>query len=238
MSKLLPSPSLAQKKAASKAPAPQKWPIQNMRVEGLKNYSPQQVIAATGLKIGQLAGKEDFEAARDRLQAAGVFETVGYRFAPAAGTNGYAATFEVLEVEPVYPVRFEALHAPATELQAWLQKRDPFFGAKIPATEALLKRHAAAIEEYLVGKGSPEKVAGRVLADSPEKFAIVFRPAAGASGVYQVKRGDKTVFTIATAAPAIESDLQSIDPALLTGRLAGGRSEPGRRTSGVVHVGR
>src|SRR5205085_7121020 len=47
-------------------------------------------------------------------------------------------------------------------------------------------------------------------------------PAAGAPGVYQVKRGDKTVFALGRAAPAIESDLQTIDPSLLTGRLAGG----------------
>src|SRR5262245_21126369 len=176
---LLSAPSLAQKKAVSRTPAPQNWPIESIQIEGLKNYSPQQVIAATGLKMGQLAGKDDFEAARDRLQSTGVFETVGYRFAPAAGSTGYAATFEVQEVEPVYPVRFEGLNTPTTEIQAWLQKKDPFFGAKIPATDAFLKRHATAIEEYLAGKGAPEKIAGKVVADSPERFAIVFRPAAG-----------------------------------------------------------
>jgi hypothetical protein len=47
--------------------------------------------------------------------------------------------------------------------------------------------------------------------------------AAGSTGVYQVKRGDRTVFAIATAAPAAGSDLQSIDPATLTLRLAAGR---------------
>ena len=53
-------------------------------MEGLHNYAKDQVLAVAGLKIGQTAGKEDFESARDRLVAAGVFETVGYRFAPAA----------------------------------------------------------------------------------------------------------------------------------------------------------
>ena len=47
--------------------------------------------------------------------------------------------------------------------------------------------------------------------------------AIGAAGVYQIKRGDDTVFAIAAAAPASESDLQSIDPATLTTRLAAGR---------------
>jgi len=185
----IPAPALAQKK-----PGPQRWPIERLTVEGLKNYSLQQTLAATGLKTGQLAGQPDFEAARDRLLATGVFETVGYKFAPATGSNGYEASFQVLEVEPVYPVRFESLHAPDAEVQAFLRQKDPFFGPKIPATEAFLKRHAAAIEEYLASKGHTEKIAGKVVADSPEQFAIVFRPATGAPKVAEVKfRGNEVV---------------------------------------------
>jgi outer membrane protein insertion porin family len=186
---LLPAPGLAQTKAG-----PQRWPIERLSVEGLKNYSLQQALAATGLKTGQLAGRPDFEAARDRLLATGVFDTVGYRFAPSSGSNGYEASFQVVEVEPVYPVRFESLNAPDAEIQAWLRKTDPFFGPKIPATEAFLKRHAAAIEEYLSGKGHAEKVAGKVVADSPEQFTIVFRPATAAPKVAEVKfRGNEVV---------------------------------------------
>ena len=122
-------------------------------MDGLKNYSQAQVLAAAGLKVGQLAGKADFEAARDRLVATGVFETVGYHFAPAADSSQYAATFEVVEVGPVYPVRFEGVDAPKADVEAWIRRKDPFFGAKIAATEAILKRDAAAIEEYLAGKG-------------------------------------------------------------------------------------
>src|ERR1041384_878421 len=91
--------------------------IQSLTVEGLKNYTQAQTITAAGLKLGQLAGKNDFEAARDRLLATGVFETVGYRFEPS-GPKGYAATFEVVEVEPVYPVRFEGLSKPSAEIEA------------------------------------------------------------------------------------------------------------------------
>jgi outer membrane protein insertion porin family len=186
---LLPAPGLAQTKAG-----PQRWPIERLTVEGLKNYSLQQALAATGLKTGQLAGRQDFEAARDRLLATGVFDTVGYRFAPASGSNGYEASFQVVEVEPVYPVRFESLNAPDAEIQAWLRKKDPFFGPKIPATEAFLKRHAAAIEEYLSGKGRTEKIAGKVVVDSAEQFTIVFRPATGAPKVAEVKfRGNEVV---------------------------------------------
>jgi outer membrane protein insertion porin family len=173
--------------------APQKWPIDSLKVEGLKNYSQAQALGVAGLKVGQLAGTQDFEAARDRLLATGVFETVGYRFAPSVGSNGYAASFQVVEVEPVYPVRIEGLDAAEGEIQAWLRKKDAFFGPKIPATEAILKRDAAAIEEYLASKGRKEKIEGRVIADSPELFAIVFRPASGAPKVAEVRFLGNTV---------------------------------------------
>jgi outer membrane protein insertion porin family len=173
--------------------APQKWPIDSLTVEGLKSYSQAQALAVAGLKVGQLAGTQDFEAARDRLLATGVFETAGYRFAPSAGSNGYTASFQVVEVQPVYPVRIEGLNAPDSEVQAWLRKKDAFFGPRIPATEAILKRDAAAIEEYLGSKGRKEKIEGRVIADSPEQFAIVFRPASGAPKVAEVRFRGNTV---------------------------------------------
>jgi outer membrane protein insertion porin family len=182
------APGYAQQKKAL-----QKWPVESLTVEGLKNYSQQQALAVTGLKVGQLAGMQDFEAARDRLLATGVFETAGYRFAPAVGSNGYAASFQVVEVEPVYPVRIEGLTMPDSEIQAWLRKKDPFFGPKIAATEAILKRNAASIEEYLASKGGKEKIEGKVIPDSPEQFAIVFRPATGAPKVAEVRFQGNTV---------------------------------------------
>jgi outer membrane protein assembly factor BamA len=78
----------------------------------------------------------------------------------------------------------EGLSKPSAEIEAWLKRKDPFFGAKIPATEAILKRDAVAIEEYL---GGGEKIAGKVVADSVDKFAIVFRPAAGPPKVAEVR---------------------------------------------------
>jgi len=47
--------------------------------------------------------------------------------------------------------------------------------------------------------------------------------AMGGPGVYEVKRGDQTVFAMASAAPASQSDLNTIDPSTLTTRLAAGR---------------
>lgn len=191
---LLAWPAASQKKAAPKkaappiaAPASDKWPIASISIENNKRYTPQQIVAATGLRIGQLAGKADFEAARDRLVSTGLFEEVGYRFAPKPGANEYAAVFQVTEVEPLYPVRFDRLDTPDEELRQALRSKDPFFGAQIPATKVVLDRHAAVIEAHLASKGRPIKVIGKVVSDQPNQFGIVFRPAASEPAIAEVR---------------------------------------------------
>jgi outer membrane protein insertion porin family len=90
----------------------------------------------------------------------------------------------VIEVDPLYPVRFEGIDRPAAEIEAYLRRKDPFFGSKIPATEAVLRRHAAAIKELL--GGNPE-IAGRVTADGANQLAVVFGPASGPPRVAEVR---------------------------------------------------
>jgi outer membrane protein assembly factor BamA len=72
-------------------------------VEGSHNYTQAQILAVAGLKVGQLAGKPEFEAARERLVATGMFETVGYKFAPGGDKSGYAASFQVVEASRPIP---------------------------------------------------------------------------------------------------------------------------------------
>ena len=196
---LIPGPVFGQqKKAATKktaAPAakpkpaapPDRWPLVSVTITGLKNYKPEQVVAITGLQVNQPAGKSDFDGARDKLTATGAFENVGYRFGPAEGGAGILAVFEVTEVEPLYPVRFERLDAPAAEITAWLKKKTPLWGERIPPTAEVLKQHEAAIEEYLASKGRPAKVKGKVVADAPERFSVVFEPAKSEPAVAEVK---------------------------------------------------
>jgi len=180
----------AQPRPAAKksAPAPAKWPIQSLVVEGLHAYTREQVLAITGLKIGQVAGKPEFDAARDKLVACGAFETVGYKFVAAATQGkGYAATFQVTEVEQVYPVIFEELRVSQKDLEADLGARDPLFSmAKMPATQPVLERYVKWIQEFLASKGVAEKITGSVTVPAPGEFAIVFRPARNLPAVAQV----------------------------------------------------
>jgi len=116
------SPSPAPTAAASN-PAPTTYPLESLRVQGNRHFTPEKIIAAAGLKIGQPVTKEDFDAARTRLLATGAFESVGYEFKPGAANNGYDATFEVVEVAQFYPYRFEELPAADDALRGEGNKR-------------------------------------------------------------------------------------------------------------------
>jgi len=64
--------------------------------------------------------------------------------------------------------------------------------------------------------------AGGALSD--ESTGVLWHAdAAGDPGVYSIKRAGNTVFALASAAPASQSDLQTLDPSTLTTRLAAGR---------------
>lgn len=196
---LAPAPGFAQtakpkaaRKAAAKSESPTGWPIRTLAVEGNHNYSKEQILGVAALKVGQLADKGDFDAARDRLVATGLFETVGYRFAPAQGSTdndstGYSAVFQVLEATPVYPVLFAGLPAQSANLYAWLKSKDPMYTGKLPGTAEVIARYAKLVEEFLVSKNQGEKVVGKLAPSGADQFGVVFRSAAPIPNVAEVK---------------------------------------------------
>lgn len=178
--------------------APAAWPIERLRVEGNHNYSQEQVLAVAGLTPGLMAGKAEFEAARDRLLATGAFESVGYKFEPAPNSKGYAASFQVVEVSQVFPMRFEDLDVPAQQIEEWLRRTEPLYSAKIPGTQAVLDHYARAISKFLETKNRKVQVAGKLSADSPNEIFALFRPAGALPSVAEVKfTGNQVIPTYA-----------------------------------------
>jgi len=185
----------ANRKSAPGSPASVKWPIESINLEGIHHYTREQMLAASGLKIGQLAGRPEFEAARDRLIATGAFETVAYKFVPAEGAKGYIATFQIVEIEQAYPVRFDDLHISELEAEKALKLKDPLFSlARLPATQPVLERHAKLLQEFLATKGITEKIVGAVDVVGPGEYMVVFRPSRPLPAVAHVRfRGNQVL---------------------------------------------
>jgi outer membrane protein assembly factor BamA len=168
-------------------PAADKWPIASLAVEGNQTFPTAAILAVAGLAIGQLAGKPEFDAARDRLTASGAFETVGYKFVPAGAGQRYAATFQVAETTSVFPAQFEDVGEPDSDIEKLLTSRDPLFSmAHLPANQLTLDRDAHWVEEYLAAKGKHDKISASVTAAGPDRFVILFRPAVDLPAVAQV----------------------------------------------------
>ncbi|HEX3880921.1 MAG TPA: POTRA domain-containing protein [Bryobacteraceae bacterium] len=178
--------------APSASTRPSKWPIHSLAVEGNHVFPSTAVLAVAGLKIGELAGEPEFDAARDRLTATGAFETVGYKFTPSPDGKGFLATFQVAETTSLYPAKFEDLGAPESDITAALAARDPLFlPANLPGNQATIDRYAAYTQEFLAARGvrqegAPVKVAGAVVDIGKGSLVILFRPQSAVPAVSRV----------------------------------------------------
>lgn len=130
-------------------------------------------MAVSGLKVGTPVVKPDFDTARNRLLATGAFESVGYEFKPSADNKGYDGTLEVIEVNQLYPYRFEELPLADDVLRAELRKQELILGDQIPATKEVMDRYVGAIQHMV---GQDIKVTGKLYSDIPGQLMIVFRP--------------------------------------------------------------
>jgi outer membrane protein assembly factor BamA len=176
---------MAQKKQTKVAPsAAAAFPVETLKVEGNTHFPTEKILAVAGLKVGSPAAKESFEAAREHLLATGAFHSVGYEYKPSAAGTGYDATFQVVEVEQLFPYRFEDLPGSEEALRAGLRKQEPLFGDQIPASAEVLNRFARTIEQ-LAGGGA--KVVGKLSLEIPNQPAIVFRPATPRANVAEVR---------------------------------------------------
>jgi outer membrane protein insertion porin family len=198
--KRTPTPA---KPASETPPPPAKFPIETLRVTGNRKLAAEKIIAASGLKIGQAVDKAGFDEARERLLATGGFESVGYMFEPSKSGAGVDATFEVVEVAPLFSFRFEDLGASEQELRAVIAAEEPLFGDEIPATRAVLARYEEALAKFIESKsagGSKILVEGRPRSDLSGSPAILFRPAGQRPRIAEVRiEGNEKVPTVAIA---------------------------------------
>ena len=157
--------------------APTAFPLTAIQVNGSKFYTPQQVIGAAAIKIGQPMQQPDFDAMKARLESTGAFEVVSYRYSPSADGKGLVLKIEVVDALQLFPYKFEDLPATDAELRKILQQKQPLFAAKLPPSKLLLEQFSSSITEYLTAnKAFKDTVAAKVINEAPD-LTILFRPA-------------------------------------------------------------
>ncbi len=160
--------------------------IREIRVEGVKFYTVEQVIASSGMKVGDAATKVNFEKARDRVLATGCFESFGWKYEPLEG-GGMRATLQVTEPEQFLPWILDRVPVEPAAFSARAKQAYPLFADKLPPTDIMLQRAADVLQKMAAEKGLTEPMAGRVTLIGKDQIGIVFGPKVAPPNVAQVK---------------------------------------------------
>jgi len=180
--------------APAKPAIPDKYPISKIVIKGNKNLPAEEIIAASGLKVGEAADKARFEEARKALEATGMLDSIGYQFEPAENGKGYVATFTVDEVSPLYTVQFEGLNASRDDINKYLKSKEALYDGKLPPTTFIIDRYTHEIETYLASIHHAETIISNVVPSGSDAYYLVFRNGAPLPSIAEVSfDGNKAV---------------------------------------------
>ena len=165
-----------------------KYILESLRVTGNHEISAERIAASAGLKIGSAVDQAAFDTARARLMATGAFENAGYEYKPAADGRGYDGVIEVVEINQLFPYRFEDLSASEDALRGALRQAEPIFEDRIPATPPVLDRFTKALEQFLAANGAGGvTVSGKLNGEGSAGLAVLFRPSSPRANIAEVR---------------------------------------------------
>src|SRR5229473_1083515 len=183
-------PASAQSTAAGGAP------LREVHAEGAKILTEAQIVSLAGLQPGSQVGKDDLQAAADRLIQSGLFAKVNFNFQTRGG--GVFVTYH-LEESPRLPVYFDNIPWFAdSELADAIRKTFPYFDGTLPEAGAAVDRAGDAVKELLSSHGLQAAV----------EHAVIPNP---------VGEGNVQEFRIEGAPPQIAT-VEFSDPSLLASK--------------------
>jgi outer membrane protein assembly factor BamA len=144
--------------------AKKRYQLLSIHVKGLEQHTEDQIVAASGLKLGQFAGEEEFQQAAQRLGETGLFTQLTYKYRySSAGCN---LELEVAENKKLVAVGFENfVWFSDDELFRLLHERLPLFDGRLPKAGSLPHQVSEALSSIL----DQHKIPGNVeyLASGP-----------------------------------------------------------------------
>ena len=130
-----------------------------VKVSGTTRYNDKEILAASGLEIGQNAAEGDFKEAARRLGDSGLFSDVVYTFSYTDA--GAKVEFKLTDTDKnkLVPAHFENfVWFTDAELLSAIQQRVPLFKQLLPVTGRLPDRVTQALQTILMEKHFPGRV--------------------------------------------------------------------------------
>ena len=137
-----------------KASKPTSWKLIAVKVAGSQRFQLSEIIAATGLQIGQTVAEEDFQRASRRLGETGAFENVTYNYRYSA--EGAQLELQLSDAGQWVPARFENfVWFPDHDLRTTLHEQVPLFDGLLPLSGGLIGEVSDALQVLLLQRKIP-----------------------------------------------------------------------------------
>jgi outer membrane protein assembly factor BamA len=121
--------------------------VSRIAFSGSSKLSDGQLLAASGLKVGDMVGKADLQAAADRMSALGLFASVSFSY--KTGADGVELQFVVREA-PTFPVDYDNFPwFSDDEINTAVRAAVPFYGTAAPGEGQMVDLMAQAIQKLL-----------------------------------------------------------------------------------------
>lgn len=174
---------------APAANAPPSSAIASIKITGAQKFPADQIIAASGLKIGDVVTAAQIQEATDRLAKSGIFSSVNFHYT----AKGTAINLEFLVQEaPVYPVVFDNFPwFTNEEIGAAIRSHVGLFTGEVPGEGTLIDEMTAEIEDLLLERKIKGNVTHQLIsAATGDGMVMQFRVEGVALRVQTVQFGD------------------------------------------------
>ena len=139
------------RKLSPKDLPPSAFKLISVKTTGTKRYKSEDVIAATGLQVGQTVSEDDFRKAARLLGETGAFGDVLYSF--QYSNNGTKLELQVQDAERFVPARFDNLvWFSDQELFDQLHRQVPLFQGQLPIAGDLADQVSNALQALLIAR--------------------------------------------------------------------------------------
>jgi outer membrane protein assembly factor BamA len=145
------------RKPSPKELPPSAFKLVSIQTTGTKRYKSEEIVAASGLQIGETVSEDDFKKAARILGETGAFGDVQYSF--QYSSEGTKLDLEVQDEEQFVPVRFDNLvWFSDQELFEQLHAQVPLFQGQLPAGGDLADQVSNALQALLIEHNVPGKM--------------------------------------------------------------------------------
>ena len=142
--------SAAVRAQAPAANSPPSSAIASIKITGAQKFPADQIIAASGLKPGDVVTAGQIQDATNRLAALGIFSAVNFRY----NSKGDAINLEFqVQEAPTYPISFDNfIWFTSAEIGEAIRNQVGLFTGEAPGDGAIIDQMTAVIEDLLASK--------------------------------------------------------------------------------------